>query len=233
MSAQQNTYPVEAEVRTLTGKQVKTLRSEGLVPAVLYGHKQESISLTIPGHDFAKTYRDAGSSSLLDLTVKGEKSARKVLVHDIQIDPLTAKIQHVDFYLVNMKEKLQTEIPLEFVGTAPAVDSEGGTLITVRSEVNVECLPQDLVHSIEVDISSLATFDDVIRIKDIKIPAGIEVLDEEDEVVVSVTEPRSEEEMAALDEAVEDNVADVVSETESGTDKAPEDAAEEGEKDKE
>jgi large subunit ribosomal protein L25 len=141
-------------------------------------------------------------------------------VHDISIHPVKGQILHVDFYTVNMKEKLQTEIPLEFIGESAAVTEEDGTLITVKTEVNVECLPQDLVHSIQVDISSLATFDDSIRIEDIKVPAGIVILDEPEEVVASVTPPRSEEEMAELEE-VPDATIDVESETQSGTDAAP------------
>jgi large subunit ribosomal protein L25 len=201
----------------VTGKQVRKLRLEGQIPAVVYGHNKESQALTIDQKEFVTTYREAGFSTLLDLSI-GDQKPQKVLIHDIQSDGPTGRVLHVDFYIVNMKEKLQTEIELEFVGQAPAVEVDGGTLITVKSELNVECLPQDLVTSIEVDISKLVTFDDVIRVSDIPVPAGMEILDEPEEVVVSVAEPRSEEEMAALDEVDTTDVTAIESETASGTD---------------
>lgn len=221
MTQQTTTPSVAATRRELTGKQVKQLRAEDKLPAVVYGHKQDSVNLVVPAREFAKIYQEAGSSTLLDLSIDGDK-VRKVLVHEVQQNVLTGQLLHVDFYQVNMKEKLTTEIPLEFVGVSPAVEVDGGTLITAKSELNVECLPQDLVHSIEVDISTLVTFEDTIRVKDIKVPAGIEVLDEAEEAVASVAEPRSEEEMAALDEAIDGTVA-----VESETGNEPE-ATEEG-----
>jgi large subunit ribosomal protein L25 len=101
-----------------------------------------------------------------------------------------------------MDEKLQTEIPLHFIGESEAVDTLGGTLTTQIDAVNVECFPDKLVPAIEVDITVLKTFEDMIRVSDIKAPEGIEILNEADDVVAVVVEPRSEEEMAALDEAV-------------------------------
>ncbi|MEI6477700.1 MAG: 50S ribosomal protein L25 [bacterium] len=196
------TPTLSADLRTVIGKQVRQLRSKGQIPAVVYGHGQESLSISVPARELLAVWKSAGSSTLVDLKVDG-KAAHKVLIHDLQLDPTTSRLVHADFYTVNMKEKLQTEIPLEFVGESAAVEVEGGSLSTVKAMVNVECLPQDLVHSIEVDISVLATFEDDIRVKDIKAPAGIEILDDEDEMVASVTAPRSEEELAALDEAVE------------------------------
>jgi large subunit ribosomal protein L25 len=215
---QTTSYTVAAVSRAITGKQVKTLRSEGMLPAVVYGHNKKTTSISVPAKSFISTFRESGTSSLIDLSVDGATS-HKVLVHDIQVHPTTRIPLHVDFYLVNMKEKLQTEIALEFIGVAPIVDAEGGTLITVKSELQVECLPQDLVPHFEVDISTLQSFDDVIRVKDVVVPTNITILDEPDDVVLSVTEPRSEEEIAALDEAVSEDATKVESET--GNEPAP------------
>lgn len=220
MTPQSTTHPIKATLRTVVGKQVRQIRNDGQLPAVVYGHGQGTQTLALNHKEFLALYKEAGLSTLVDLTVGDEKPV-KALIHDIQIDGPTRKVLHVDFYRVNMKEKLQTEIELEFIGEAPAVEAEGGSLNTVKNTLNVECLPQDLVPSITVDISSLVGLSDLIRIKDITIPEHIEVLDEEDEVIISVTAPRSEEEMAALDEVDATDVTAVESDTTSGTDAAP------------
>lgn len=108
-----------------------------------------------------------------------------------------------------MTEKIVTEIPLKFIGEAPAVVDLDGTLLVNRDNIEVECLPTDLVHEIEVDISSLKTFDDLIKVADLKIPKGLEVLNDPNEVVASVTPPRSEEELAELEAPVEEKVEEV------------------------
>jgi large subunit ribosomal protein L25 len=221
MSAQSIAPTLAAATRTVTGKQVKQLRTQGLLPAVVYGHNQASLSLTVPEKEFGKLFREVGSTTLIDLAVDGGK-ATKVLVHAVHKDPRRGHAIHVDFYLVNLKEKLHTAIPLVFEGVADAVDVLGGNLITVKDEVQVECLPQDLVQEITVDISVLKTFDDVIRISDITVPAGITITDDLEETVLSISAPRSEEEIAALDEApVGTAAAEVASETKSGPDTAP------------
>jgi large subunit ribosomal protein L25 len=223
MTAQSTTPTLHADIRTLIGKQSRQLRTIGKLPAVVYGNKQESVSITLDYRIFSKLFREVGTTTLIDLALD-EKKTQKVLVHDIQTDPTTRKLIHVDLLLVNMKEKLQTQIPLNFIGSSDAVDVLGGILVHVKTEVEIECLPQDLIQELNVDISSLKTFDDAIRISDITLPAGMIILDEQDEVIVSITEPRSEEEMAALDEVSTVDAAAVPSETASGTDQVAEEA---------
>lgn len=227
MSAHADTPTLQADSREVTGKQVKQLRNSGLVPAVLYGQEQPTTSLSLDAATFTKLYHQVGNTTLINLTVD-KKAPVKVLVHDVQINPVHRSITHVDFYQVNLKEKLRTEIPLSYVGTSDAVEVEGGIFIAVKNEVNVECLPEDLVHEIEVDISSLKAFNDSLHVKDIKAPNGIVILDEADEMLASITEPRSQEEIDALDEPVEATV-DVESETQSGTDDQPAEGEENGE----
>lgn len=206
--------------RTVVGKQARALRNQGIIPAVMYGHKKESVNLAVERLVFNKLYQEVGSSTLVDLSIDGKKPV-KVLIHDVQKDAVTHAPEHVDFYIVNLKEKLQTAIPLVFAGTADAVETLGGTLLTSKDELNVECLPEDLVSEIAVDIAQLATFDDVIRISDIAVPAGITVLDEADETVASVAEPITQAELDSLEETVVDTAAEVESETKSGTEGEP------------
>lgn len=211
---------LKATSRTVSGHQVKQLRRDGQLPAVIYGHKQETSSLSLDQREFTKLFRHAGSTTLIDLIIDDNKP-RKVLIHTVQLLPTTHAIQHVDFFVVNLKEKLQTQLSLSFVGTAEAVDTLGGTLITVKNEVEVECLPEDLIPELEVDISSLKTFADVIRISDLSVPTGMVILDDPEEVVVSIVQPRSDEDLAALEEEVVDTTAEVESETSSGTETPP------------
>ncbi|MEI6040456.1 MAG: 50S ribosomal protein L25 [Candidatus Berkelbacteria bacterium] len=192
------TVNLKATVRTETGRQAKQLRETGKIPAVLYGHGVENTNIAFDRGEFEKIFKTAGSSTIVTLKIEG-KDAVKALILDPQYDPLTDKIIHVDLYKVNMKEEIHTEIPLTFVGESAAVKDFQGNLITNKDEIEVKCLPDKLVSEIEVDISVLATFDDVIKVSDLNIPEGIEVLTEAEEVVAMVTAPRSEEEMEAME----------------------------------
>lgn len=201
------TITLSAQPRILTGKKLAALRAQKLVPAVLYGHKVENRLLAVPVVAFDKTYEKAGESALVDLAIDGAAPI-KVLIHDVSRNPVKGFVEHVDFYQVNMAEKLETEIPLIFTGESKAVKELGGTLVKSIEELEVRCLPSDLVHEIMVDISRLATFDDVLKVSDIVLPKGMEALNDSDDVIASVAEPASEEELAALDEKpVEDVTA--------------------------
>ncbi len=202
MSAQSATPTLEATSRTVIGKQVKQLRTQGLIPAVLYGHNQETTSITLNQRTFEKLYVQFGNTTLVQLVVDGKKLG-KVLIHAVQTNTLKNTATHADLYLVNLKEKLTTEIPLNFTGVADAVEILGGTLITVKDSIEIECLPDDLVQEINVDLSILKTFEDTIHVSDIEAPAGITILTEETQILVSVAEPRSDEELADLDAEVD------------------------------
>jgi large subunit ribosomal protein L25 len=197
-----DTPTLKATTRTMMGKQVKLLRSNGQLPGVLYGHGQESTSLTFDTIEYNKLFRKAGMSTLVDLVIDEAKPV-KVLLHAPQVHPAKAHTIHADFYAVKMTEKLQTEIPLHFIGESEAVDVLDGSLATQLDALNVECFPDKLVSSIEVDLSALKTFDDIIRVENIVVPEGIEVLNDPEEVVAVVNAPRSEEELEALDAEVQ------------------------------
>ncbi|MDD2807161.1 MAG: 50S ribosomal protein L25 [Patescibacteria group bacterium] len=204
-----------ASLRELTKKKSGQLREAGKIPAVLYGHKLESKNLTLDYIAFEKVLKGAGESTLVDLAVDTTAPV-KVLIQDYQQDPRSGKILHVDFYQVRMDEKLTTEITLKFINEAPAVKELSGNLFTNMHHLEVECLPQYLVHEIEVDLSVLKTFDDVIHVKDIKLPEGLEVLSVPTDVVVMVQEQRSEQELADLEAKPEEQLPADVTESVGG-----------------
>jgi large subunit ribosomal protein L25 len=182
---------LEAQPRMVHGKAVKRLRAEGKVPAVLYGHGIKPRSIFILYNPLGKVWREAGESTLVDLSIDGEE--HKVLIADVQHHPLSGAMAHVDFREVKMTEKLEADIHLKFVGEARAVKEAGGILIKNLTVVKVRCLPQYLVHEIEVDLSPLAEFGNTIHVSDIRVPEGVELLVNPREVVATVTAPREEE----------------------------------------
>lgn len=202
------TYAIQAQRRSALGKQVKKLRQSESVPAVIYGNKRETESLSLNAKEFFKIFTEAGESTLIDVTIENEQPV-KVLIHDVQFHPVTDRILHADLLQVDMTKKIETEINLKFTGTSPAVAELGGILVTSIESVEVSCLPGDLVHEIEVDLSNLKTFEDRVYIRDISVPQGITILDKPDAVVAVVTPPRSEEELKALDSEVVEDVSGV------------------------
>ncbi|MGI6103175.1 MAG: 50S ribosomal protein L25 [Patescibacteria group bacterium] len=190
------THALKAERRETTGKQVKQLRADGKVPAVLYGFQTENTNLVLDAKSFRRLYNEAGGSTLISLEVAGQ-SPVKILIQDAQLDPVTDEPIHVDLFAVNLKEEVETAVPLAFVGESPAVEEQDGNLVTNLTELEIKTLPTNIPSEIEVDISVLKTFEDQIRVSDIKAPGGVEVLVDGDVMVAFVEEPRSEEELAA------------------------------------
>lgn len=202
------TITLTAQPRRELGKTVDRLRRQRTIPAVVYGHHVDSQNLTIDMGAFEAAYKQAGSSSLIDLVV-GTGTPVKALIHAVQRHPTTRRILHVDFYQVQMTEKLEADIELHFVGESAAVKEQGGIFVRTLDKVKVSCLPADLVPAIDVDISVLKTFEDRIHVRDLVVPTGLTILDKAEEVVASVTPPRSEAELASLSEKVEENVEGV------------------------
>lgn len=216
---------LKAEKREISGKKVQSLRNKGLIPVVLYGKEFENMNLSVIKQEFEKVLEKAGTSTLIDLEIAGDGN-HKILLHEPQHNAVNGEILHVDFYKVDMKVKIHTEIPLEFVGVSLAVEDLEGNLIINKDALEVECLPDDLVNHIEVDISSLKTFENSIKIGDLKIPSGIEITLDAEEVVALVTPPRSEEEMEAMEE---ETAADQEKEQIEGMESAAEAEKAEGE----
>lgn len=195
------TYSLKAQQRDVFGKKVLTLREQGLVPAVVYGPGGESITVTCALGEFEKIYRDAGESSLVELSLDSGEPVN-VLIHEVQQDPVIGRPIHVDFYRVNMAEKLTTHIPLVFIDESKAVKEQGGILVKNIDEIEVRCLPGNLVPEIEVSIAPLTELEASIKIHDIVLPGGIELSSHHDpeDIVALVMPPVSEEELKKMEE---------------------------------
>lgn len=207
-AAAMNTLNLSAHLRALTGRKTNRLRETGLVPAIVYGAETDPVSITINRNEFAKIHEAAGESSIVELAIDENKSLH-VLIHDFQIDPLRDEISHVDFRSVNMNKEIEAEVELDFTGEAPAVKALGGTLVVSCDKVKVRSLPKFLVRSIHVDVSTLATFEDVIRVSDLIVPEGLTILEASELSIVGVEAPRTDAELQALNEAVEEDIAAV------------------------
>lgn len=198
-------------------KKPNALRRDGQIPAVVYGPKTKNHDLMVADLEFGKIFSQAGESDLISLKLplaKGKKldnqsSEIQVLIHEVQKHPLSGDIIHVDFYAPDLARTVQVAIPLVFIGASLAVEDLDGVLIKNIQEVEIEALPKDLPHKIEVDLVRLKTFEDKILISDLHLPQGVSVLAGADEVVALVTPPRSEEELAALEQAPEEKVEEV------------------------
>jgi len=177
------------------------IRAEGLIPAVLYGAGEDSVSIVVEYNPFLKLYNEAGESSLIDLKI-GDKDANKALIQDVQYDPVKGTVIHVDFRRINMNKEMTATVELNFIGEAPAVKELGGTLVKAHNAVEIKCLPKDLISEIEVDLSVLKDFNSSIRVKDLKVPAGIAITDDLEQVITKVAAPLTEEELKAMEEAV-------------------------------
>ena len=206
---------LKAAVREETGKRVKKLRTEGKIPAVLYGHKIKPVQLTVGYSDFDKLYQQAGDNTLVDLVINDAKPV-KVIVQDHQSDPVTAMFIHVDLHQVDMTEKITTEIPLKFIGEAPAVKELSGVLVIGMDKVEVECLPGDLIKEIEVSLAPLVSYSDLIHVSNLKVPATITIKNKPEDVVAQVQEQRAEEEVTPV--VVPEAPADAGAEVEAEAD---------------
>lgn len=209
-----NSIVINANVRDTFGKKLAEARREGKLPGVVYGNNKDNQAVILDAKEFGKAFAQAGQSTIVELKIDG-KDSENVLIHDIDTDPLTNEVSHADFYRVNMNKTIRTEVPLHFVGEAPAVFQQEGSLFKNIEEIEVETLPGNLPSHLEVDISILDDFAKAIHVSDIKVPEGVEILEDAEQLICKVEPPRSEEEIAALDEEIGDAI--------------PEGAAEEGE----
>lgn len=184
-----NKQVLNAEERKITGRKVKTLRAAGLIPANIFGKKIDSKAVQVKRHEFEEVYKEAGETGLIELTLSSEK--RPVLVHDIQLNPKTDEVLHVDFLQVDLKEKVEAEVPVELTGESPAEKQSIGTVVQYVNEVKVEALPTDLPEKFEVDTTELTEVDQAVYIKDIKIDrTKVEIKNDPEEIVVKVEPPQ-------------------------------------------
>ncbi len=180
---------LQAQKREIVGKSPNSLRKEGFLPSVVYGHGFEPIPVQIKYSDFENVYKYAGESTLINLKI-GDKEEPAV-IKDIQKDPVSDKIIHADFYKVNLKEKIKAKVPVVVIGESEVVKN-GGVLIKTVNELEVEALPQDLPHELQIDISRLQNFGDHIQIKDILVSDKVKIEANPEDIVALVQEPREE-----------------------------------------
>ena len=194
---------VKLEVTTRDSNlSAKKLRDSKMVPCVYYGKGEKNLSLQAEYQPLRQVYLKAGQSSLVELVIDG-KTKKKVLIQDVQIHPISMKIEHVDFMHVNLKEEITAHVPIVVVGVSPAVKDFGGVMNIVKDTVEVKCLPTDIPHELEVDISSIVDVASSINVKDLQLPNGVVVLDNPDDVVVIVNPPRVEEKAGSVSEESE------------------------------
>jgi large subunit ribosomal protein L25 len=192
---------LDAQVRTQTGKKVKFLRKEGFIPAVIYGRDIETLPISLKKREATLLFGKISGSTILTIHVDGKEHA--TLVREVQRDYIKNELLHVDFQAVSLIEKLRTHVSLTLIGKAPVLENFEALIVSGIDQIEVECLPQDLVDTIEVDISSLAEIGDAIYVKDLPQLANVEVLTDLEELVAVAN---------AVKEEVEPEVEEVVAE---------------------
>lgn len=198
---------LQISAKTRSG-QLGTIRRNGGIPAILYGHGIDPQNLEVDSRKFQKLFSGAGYTTMLNLSIEGG-AEHPVFIRDVQIHPLKSTITHIDFYKVRMDEVITAKVPLKFVGESPAVKNLSGVLVRNIDELEVEALPKDMPHDIEVDISALVDFEKALHVKDIALPEGVVTHKDGEEVIALVQPPRSEAELEALSEEVKEDVENV------------------------
>lgn len=181
--------------RNAFGKGLKKARAAGDLPGILYGPKEATLNIFVDVKQFKRVFREAGESSVIDLAT--ESGDKDVLIKDVAFHSTSGEPIHVDFYAIEKGKKVEVDVPLVFDGVSPAVKDLGGTLVKVMHELPIEAMPKDLPHNIAVDISVLVDLESQILVKDLKIPAGVELKVDGDEVVAAITVAKEEEEAPA------------------------------------
>lgn len=182
---------LQAESRNIVGKQVKALRREGRLPAIIYGRGYSPITITLDLHEAGKVFPSITSSQLL--TVKVDGKAHTTLVKEKQRHPVSGELIHVDFLEISLTEKLRVNVVIQLEGDSPAVKNYNAVLVAGQEELYIEAYPRDLPERIIVDVSTLVEIGDTIHVRDLVLPAAVEVMSDPDEMVVVATAPAAEE----------------------------------------
>ena len=190
---------LQAVTRDVIGKQVRALRRAGQLPAILYGHQIAPLAISLDHREASRILPRVSSSQLIQVEVAGERYP--ALVREKQRHPVTSSLLHVDFQVVSMTEKLRAMVRIELTGDAPAIKTYNGVLVTGQEEIEVECLPGDLINKITVDLSKLNNIGDSIHVSDLPVPSTIQVLTDADELVVLVTAQAADDKFAAAEAA--------------------------------
>jgi large subunit ribosomal protein L25 len=215
---------LKAEARTVLGKQVKKLRREGILPANVYGKALSSTAVQVALTEFNTVFKEVGETGLIDLMVGSEK--RPVLVKNFQMNFKTQTPLHVDFYQVNLKEKIKTYVPVELVGEPKAITDKLGMLLTPFDEIEIEALPEAIPDKIEVNIAHLAEVGQQLTVADLKTPEGVTITEDPTTVLAQIGELAQEEPEETPE--VEAALPEVIGEKEkAGGEEATEESSEE------
>jgi large subunit ribosomal protein L25 len=181
--------------REAHGKANKRLRRDGIVPGIVFGKGEESTPVQVDAKAFETLYRSAGRTSVVNMHLPGRSGITSGIIKSVQRNPLSGRAIHVDFFLVNLKQEMEIDVPLVFTGEAPAVEETGGTLLHNLSSVHVKALPNDIPHEVVVDVSVLHSLDVAIHVRDLSLNRDlVHVLTDGDTLVATVVPPRMEEE---------------------------------------
>jgi large subunit ribosomal protein L25 len=177
---------LNGNTREVTGNQVRKLRKQGIIPAVIYGKNFQSINVQVDYKTFFRVYKNAGKTTVVDFTIEETKKTIPCLIQDIDFEPVYEKFRHIDFLAVDLKITVKATVPINFVGQSKAIKELGAILITVINEIEVEALPDSIPHTIEVDISKLETLDDTIRVSDIQATNYV-ILDDPENAIATLS----------------------------------------------
>jgi large subunit ribosomal protein L25 len=182
---------LKAEKReNLGGSNAKNLIKSGYLPVIVYGRDKKNLDLKVVYQEFVKIFNETGESQVLNLDFEGKKIP--VIIHDTSKDHITGKITHADLYQFDAKHKLTVEVPIHFIGESRVVKEMGASLVKAMDHVEIECLASEIISSIEVDISKLENYNDMICVSDLKVPNGVEILTEGDQPIVIAKQPKVE-----------------------------------------
>ena len=209
-----NQIELQVAKRDTLGKKVRFLRRQGITPVHVFGHGIESATLQADTAKLKRGLARAGRTGLISLTLAGEKSPRRVIVRETQVEPRTGELLHVDFYQVRMDEKLIVEVPLVLIGEAPALKSKENTLAQTLNTLSIESFPDKIPARIQLDISSLLEADQALRVKDLVLGEDITILNDPEVVLARISTRKAEK----VEEVV---VAEAAEEVAEGAEEAP------------
>lgn len=193
---------LEIQPREVMGKATKRLRKVGIIPANIFGHKEDSQAVQLDAAAFERLVRDHHATNILALRLPGA-SPQTALIRHVQREPRSGKVIHIDFFRVSLRERIHVKVPLHFVGEAPAVKNEGGVLLHLLDALEIECAASDIPEYFEVDVTPLNQIDDILHASDITIPTNFTLITEPNEGIAKVAATRAEvaEEAAQAEEA--------------------------------
>jgi large subunit ribosomal protein L25 len=191
-------FEITAEPRKITGRAVKTLRRQGLVPGNVFGKNVKSVSLQLDSKVFQKLYLQIGESTLAHLKISGEKESRPVFVSNLDKDPVTGNLLHVSFHQVDLKEKVSAPVVIKLLGESPAEKEKLGIMVQQLDELEIDALPMDMPEHIEVKVEGLVAVGDSISVADLKLDTSKMTIKTDPETIIVKIEALAKEEVAEV-----------------------------------